>query len=220
MVARGAPLKQIQTSISELWGRSPSGGARVLEEALNHLEPGITIFDAQLQLVFANRRFIELWDIPEELGQVGPTFEAQVRFCAERGDYSAGEVEEIVTDHVELARRFEPHCVERVSADRTKSDFLAAASHELRTPMNAIMGFSQVIRSFPAGELNADQTLEYVEHIFQSGSVLLELIDDVLDFPTSSRTGMTCGKSPLMCASSSVRSRECPTNVPKRWVCD
>jgi TolB-like protein len=119
MVARGAALKLIQTSISELWGRSPGGGARVLEEALNHLEPGITIFDAELQLVSANRRFIELRHIPEELGQIGATFEALVRFRAERGDYGAGDVDDIVTDHVELARRFESHCVERVSADGT-----------------------------------------------------------------------------------------------------
>ncbi len=253
MVAQRAALKQTQTLNSDLWGRGHSDGARVLQETLNYLEPGITIFDARLQLIFANRRFLELRDIPDELGRVGTTFEEQVRFRAERGDYGAGDVEEIVKDHVELARQFESHCVERVCADgtvleirgnplpgggfiavytditrrkkaeqelavnvsqlemakekfelqaaemarmaeqlslekeraeladRAKSDFLAAASHELRTPLNAIIGFSQVIRSTPPETLDVDEALEYVEHIYEAGSYLLELINDVLD---------------------------------------
>ena len=119
MVAQRAALKQTQTSNSDLWGRGHSDGARVLQETLNYLEPGITIFDARLQLIFANRRFLELRDIPDELGRVGTTFVEQVRFRAERGDYGAGDVEEIVKDHVELARQFESHCVERVCADGT-----------------------------------------------------------------------------------------------------
>lgn len=253
MATQSAVLEQRQTSSCDLCGRSPSDGARALQETLNHLEPGVTIFDARLQLIFANRRFLELRDIPNELGRVGTTFEDQVRFRAERGDYGAGDVEEIVKEHVELARRFEAHCVERVCADgtvleirgnplpgggfiavytditrrkkaeqelafnisqlefakekfelqgagmaqmaeellqekeraemadRAKSQFLAAASHELRTPLNAIIGFSQVIRSTPSGALDFDKVLEYVEHIHEAGSHLLDLINDVLD---------------------------------------
>ncbi len=96
-----------------------SNGERVLRKSLNYLEPGITIFDAQLRLVFANPRFLELRDIPLELGQVGTTFEDQVRFRAERGDYGPGNAEDIVKENVELARRFESHCVERLCADGT-----------------------------------------------------------------------------------------------------
>ncbi len=96
-----------------------SNGERVLRKSLNYLEPGITIFDAQLRLVFANPRFLELRDIPLELGQVGTTFEDQVRFRAERGDYGPGNAEDIVRENVELARRFESHCVERLCADGT-----------------------------------------------------------------------------------------------------
>ena len=253
MIARGVTPKELQKSVTGKWRKGPRDVARVLRETLDYLEPGITIFDAQLQLVFANKRFLELRDIPPELGTVGTTFEAQTRFRAKRGDYGDGDVEAIVTEHVELARRFESHCVERVCADgtvleirgnplpgggfiavytditarkrteqelafhlsqlelakekfeaqaadlahmaeelavqkeraeiadRAKSDFLASASHELRTPLNAILGFSQVIRAYPPGELDVDETREYIEHIYESGSFLLELIDDVLD---------------------------------------
>jgi signal transduction histidine kinase len=94
-------------------------GTRLLQETLNYLEPGITIFDEQLKLIFANRRFLELRDIPVELGRVGTGFEQQVRFRAKRGDYGPGDVAVIVKEHVALARRFEPHCIERCSADGT-----------------------------------------------------------------------------------------------------
>lgn len=117
MVAYGAALNRALSSSGDLWGRVSSDGARAHRETLNYLEPGIAIFDARLELIFANQRFLELRDIPGELGRVGTAFEAQVRFRAERGDYGIGDVDEIVKDRVALARRFEPHCIERTHAD-------------------------------------------------------------------------------------------------------
>jgi cell cycle sensor histidine kinase DivJ len=53
-------------------------------------------------------------------------------------------------------------------------------SHELRTPLNAIMGFSDIMRQRLFGPM-ADRYAEYAELIHESGSHLLELINDVLD---------------------------------------
>ena len=82
--------------------------------SLDSLEQGITIFDARLRLVFANRKFLELRDIPPELGAVGTQFEDQIRFRARRGDYGPGNVEELVRQHVEQAQKFEAHRIERI----------------------------------------------------------------------------------------------------------
>ncbi|MFN2629120.1 MAG: response regulator [Gaiellaceae bacterium] len=65
-------------------------------------------------------------------------------------------------------------------ASRHKSEFLASMSHELRTPLNAVIGFSDVLLERMFGELNARQE-EYVRDIRDSGRLLLELINEILD---------------------------------------
>lgn len=66
-------------------------------------------------------------------------------------------------------------------ASRQKSEFLARISHELRTPLNAIMGFSEVIRLERFGAIGNDRYRSYVNDIHVSGSLLLSLINDLLD---------------------------------------
>ena len=74
------------------------------------------------------------------------------------------------------------HCLREAKekaegANASKSMFLANITHELRTPMNAILGFSDLLRN---EELNEEQ-LDYAETIYSSGRHLLTLINDVLD---------------------------------------
>ena len=66
-------------------------------------------------------------------------------------------------------------------ANRAKSDFLAHMSHELRTPLNAIMGFSEAITHHEMLKLDLPRAVEYANHIHDSGTHLLDLINDVLD---------------------------------------
>jgi PAS domain S-box-containing protein len=66
-------------------------------------------------------------------------------------------------------------------ANRAKSEFLANMSHELRTPLNAILGFSEILKTEPFGELGDERYHDYVSDIHDSGSHLLEIINDILD---------------------------------------
>lgn len=66
-------------------------------------------------------------------------------------------------------------------ANRAKTEFLANMSHDLRTPLNAILGFSEMMRSEAFGPLGDRRYAEYVEDIHHSGSLLISLINDLLD---------------------------------------
>ncbi len=64
------------------------------------------------------------------------------------------------------------------SANEAKSNFLSNMSHDIRTPMNAIVGFSVLLEKDAA---NADKVREYTRKIMASSHHLLSLINDVLD---------------------------------------
>jgi signal transduction histidine kinase len=75
-------------------------------------------------------------------------------------------------------------------ANRLKSEFLANMSHELRTPLNSIIGFSDVLQSIES--LN-DKQKRYVRNIGQSGRVLLDMINDILDLAKMESGKMAVG---------------------------
>jgi len=62
-----------------------------------------------------------------------------------------------------------------------KSQFLATTSHELRTPLNAVIGFAELLLDGAAGQVNAAQA-DYLSDIRTSGTHLLRLINDILDY--------------------------------------
>ncbi len=66
-------------------------------------------------------------------------------------------------------------------ANKVKSNFLATMSHEFRTPLNAILGFSEIIKNGALGALQNKKYQEYIDDIHSSGRHLLDLINDVLD---------------------------------------
>ena len=63
-------------------------------------------------------------------------------------------------------------------SDRLKTEFLNNMSHEVRTPLNGIMGFSQLLN---ISELSIDDRDNYIDIINDSGSQLLKIIDDIIE---------------------------------------
>lgn len=68
-------------------------------------------------------------------------------------------------------------------ADRLKTEFIANVSYELRTPLNTIIGFAEILSQAYFGPLN-DRQREYTGGILESSGRLLSLINDILDLAT------------------------------------
>ncbi|HWA03318.1 MAG TPA: PAS-domain containing protein [Rhizomicrobium sp.] len=85
-----------------------------------------------------------------------------------------------VTDRfrIETALRDRNDALE--AADRLKSDFIKHVSYELRTPLNTILGFAEMLGDQTFGTLNPRQA-EYVKDIVAGANTLTNLIDDILD---------------------------------------
>jgi len=69
---------------------------------------------------------------------------------------------------------------ETARVSELKSAFLASMSHEMRTPLNAVLGFTQLLRTPGFGQLT-DRQDKYVLNIDRAGRHLLALTNDVLD---------------------------------------
>ena len=75
-------------------------------------------------------------------------------------------------------RQLDNALVEAQAAVHAKSEFLATMSHEVRTPMNGIMGMLELLRDSDLSE----QDLKYANIAYSSAEMLLDLLNDVLDF--------------------------------------
>ena len=73
--------------------------------------------------------------------------------------------------------------VELFKANKLKSEFLANMSHEFRTPLNAILGFAELLREKPAADV--EKSKRWAENIVSSGRSLLNMINDLLDLAKS-----------------------------------
>lgn len=85
-----------------------------------------------------------------------------------------------VTDSTRVERALRERNEALEAADQLMSEFVAHVSYEFRTPLNTIIGFSQILEQAYFGELT-EQQASYVDGILDSSQVLLSLINDILD---------------------------------------
>ncbi|MBV8518617.1 MAG: GAF domain-containing protein [Acidobacteria bacterium] len=79
------------------------------------------------------------------------------------------------------------------AANRAKDDFLATLSHELRTPMTAVLGWSRMLHM----GLGPEETLQAVDAIEKSATVQMQLIEDILDMSRIMAGKMRIETSPV-----------------------
>src|SRR5262249_36790170 len=88
-----------------------------------------------------------------------------------------------VTDRLRVETALRERNIALETADRLKTEFIANVSYELRTPLNTILGFAEILSNQYFGDLTPRQ-LEYSKGILESSHRLLALINDILDLAT------------------------------------
>ncbi|CAK0771008.1 two-component system, cell cycle sensor histidine kinase PleC [Azospirillaceae bacterium] len=92
-----------------------------------------------------------------------------------------GKLERLAKDLARLARHFDEARRQAVKENIEKTRFLSHMSHELRSPLNAILGFSEIMIGEMFGPIGSSRYLQYIKDIHQSANHLLLLINDILD---------------------------------------
>ncbi|ODQ01255.1 hybrid sensor histidine kinase/response regulator [Salinivibrio sp. SS2] len=113
---RNMQLEEIATIVdeaSELFDFSRG----LLQGAIEHINQGISVVDKQLRLVAWNQRYIDMFQFPPGLIQVGRPVADLIRFNAQRGLCGPGDPEEHVEKRVHHLTRRQPHTSSRVHPD-------------------------------------------------------------------------------------------------------
>ena len=83
------------------------------------------------------------------------------------------------------------------TASAAKSSFLRGMSHDLRSPLNAIIGFAEALLTGIYGPIESDRQRESLESILQSGSYLLGIINQVLDIARMEAGALVLDRLPV-----------------------
>jgi PAS domain S-box-containing protein len=132
--------------------------------------------DFREKLLEASRE-LRMWDVEAQIF----TRDGQQRWTHAIAKPTLQPDGSVVWDGIVLdATRLKQANLELAAVSRAKTEFLANVSHELRTPLNAIIGFSEMMRQEAFGALDGKYR-EYANDIYDSGTHLLRLINDILD---------------------------------------
>ena len=108
-----------------------------------------------------------------------------------------------ITEQQQLTQELAEKNADLIQLNRLKDEFLACISHELKTPLTAVLGLSRLLSDQQLGKLN-DRQARYAQLIHQSGRHLMSVVNDILDL-----TRMEAGQMTLT-----------PTRVNIKKLCD
>ncbi len=132
--------------------------------------------------IFAGHGFFSLQARVEQYRRQVESMNADLESKVAERKRELAKAREDIEREVEVRRRSEVEALQAKraaeAANRAKSGFLATMTHELRTPMNGVIGMANVLLETP---LDDDQT-ECVQIVKSSGESLLRVVDNILDY--------------------------------------
>jgi two-component system NtrC family sensor kinase len=164
------------------------------ETILNNIEDGVIVIDDESRLVYINKiagfafgldgqnyvgeQFSALFkhpDLLEMVGKVNDQESSRAEIVFEDGRVFNARLTPITNVGYAISMQDISYLKE---LDRIKSDFVNAVSHDLRSPLTAILGYVELIER--AGEIN-EQQREFIERVQSSVDNITDLISDLLD---------------------------------------
>ncbi|HMK62904.1 MAG TPA: PAS domain S-box protein [Acidimicrobiales bacterium] len=176
---RAAKVEEVSSSSSRILGLDLQGAPHEQLEALVHPDDMPAIYGAfgdllarrlpQLDMRYRVRHADGHWVTLDVRGQAIVSDGGEVE--------GAVVVSRDITADLVFEEELQQAVADAERASRAKSEFLSRMSHQLRTPLNSVLGFAQLLSMDDL----AEQQQEAVAHILRAGQHLLNLIDEVLD---------------------------------------
>jgi len=205
-------LVTIDLDVSDLKAREATIAAQeaLLRTALETLEHGVVILDAEQRVLMSNARFGDLLDLPEELLSLGASLDALSQFMVENNvlgqaawnsiyhGYThalTGQVTKIRRIETSEGRTFDFTCAstadqkmvvtvtdvtEQRELERMKDEFTSTVSHELRTPLTSISG-ALTLLGVVADGLLPERAEKLLDIAGKNCARLIRLINDMLE---------------------------------------
>jgi PAS domain S-box-containing protein len=200
---QGQQILYVSPAYEQIWGRSCESLYADSNTWIETIHP-----DDREQAQMAKWRCLNQGNHTEEYRIVRP--DGTIRWICDRGflvrdadgqPYRITGVAEDISDRKQVEQDKEQllqreqaarEAAERAS--RIKDEFLAVLSHELRSPLNPILGWSRLLQN---GNLNATKTAEALATIERNAKLQVQLIDDLLDISRILRGKLVLNAMPL-----------------------
>ena len=161
-----------------------------MDNALNHGKEGLLIMDAADTIVFYNQRAkvllpaIEKGDMLEEHKEIMDVLKMDHHTCRLREDIWELRLEDIIEDGQKTGSmlylinltEYVRHVEEARNANDAKTQFLMKISHELRTPMNVIVGMNELVLN----EAGNDTVKKYSQMIGTAAQSMMSMIEEII----------------------------------------
>jgi len=143
----------------------------IVQERVNQLQAGNAVPSIE-------ETFVRLDGTTVSVEAVASPFTYQGKLAAQVVIHDISDRKTLERERLALLEREQAARTEAEKANRSKDEFLAVVSHELRSPLNAIMGWAKLLRSRKFDEATTSKALETIE---RNATMQNQLIEDLLD---------------------------------------